>query len=89
MKNAPPVGTGNVPVGAPNVPVGVPSESVGAAKVLLDVAKLPVDAPTSAAIVGSSISSSRCLIGCRAESTSAPTAIASPGCAAVSNEDLA
>lgn len=72
-----------MPVGALNAAVGGPSVSVDAADLPVDAPKLPVDAPTNAAIVGSSISSSCCSTGCREESSSAPNAMASPGCLAV------
>jgi hypothetical protein len=81
-KNAPAVGT-------PNVPVEAPSVSVDAVKPPVEPAKLPVDAPTIAAIVVDSGSSFCCATGCRAESITAPTAIARPGWTAVTTDVLA
>lgn len=55
----------------------------------MDVAKLPVEAPTIAAIVGTSTSSRCCSTGRREESTTAPTAVAISGCTAVTNDTFA
>ncbi len=56
-KSASAVGMSNVPVDAVNAPVGVPSASVGrtnrpvVGSSLVEVAHLPVDAPTSVALI--------------------------------------
>ena len=82
----------NVPVDAPKVPVGMPIAPVGARKRPVVASPLVTwrnrrstrpPAPTSWFLRARP---SRCSIGWRADSFTAPTAVASPGCMAVITE---